>query len=91
MELFEGLPAPAAYGLAVIMFGGWMGLLWMVRLIFTGKLCSGRELASVQQQRDQWQQIALSALGVADRTAGTAEVLHDLAAALPDPGEEGVD
>ena len=88
MEFFAGAPDPLDYGMAVLLFGGWMGLLWMVRLIFTGKLCSGRELEAVVAQRNDWQKIALDALGVADRTAGTAEVLHDIAAALPDPGKE---
>lgn len=87
MDVFSGLPDPAAYGLAVVMFGGWIGLLWMVRLLFTGRLCSGRELKACEQQRDRWEGIALRALGVADRTTSAAEVLHDVAAALPDPGK----
>lgn len=87
-DLFSGLSDPLTYGLAVVLFGGWVGLLWMVRLLFTGRLCSGRELAAVEQQRDKWEGIALRALGVADKTAGVAEVLHDVAAALPDPARE---
>lgn len=87
-ELFSGLPEPIGYGLAVVLFGGWVGLLWMVRLLFTGRLCSGRELAAAERRCDKWEGIALRALGVADKTAGAAEALHDVAAALPDPAKK---
>lgn len=43
--MFEGVTDPMIYGLSVICFGGWVGLAYMVRLLFTGKLCTGRELA----------------------------------------------
>lgn len=32
------------YGLAILCFGGWIGLFYVVRMLFTGKLCTGREL-----------------------------------------------
>lgn len=41
---FEGVPDPLMYGFATVCFGGWMGLAYMVRLLFTGKMASGREL-----------------------------------------------
>ena len=40
----ELLPDPLMYGVAVLLFGGWIGLFWVVRMLFTGKLCTGREL-----------------------------------------------
>lgn len=43
--MFEGITDPMIYGLSVVSFGGWVGLAYMVRLLFTGKLCTGRELA----------------------------------------------
>jgi hypothetical protein len=43
--MFQGIPDPLLYGLSVVCFGGWVGLAYMVRLLFTGKLCTGRELA----------------------------------------------
>lgn len=42
--MLDGVSDPILYGLAVVCFGGWVGLFWMVRLLFTGKLCTGREL-----------------------------------------------
>lgn len=44
MEALEVIPDPLLYGLSVFLFGGWIGLLWVVRMLFTGKLCTGREL-----------------------------------------------
>lgn len=43
--MLEGVADPLVYGLAVLCFGGWVGLAYMVRLLFNGKLCTGRELA----------------------------------------------
>ena len=89
MELFSGVSDPVGYGLAVVMFGGWLGLFWVTRLVLTGKLCSGRELKAMEKQRDDWQRIALTGLGVAERTTAAAEILHDVAEVLPDPAREG--
>lgn len=43
--MIEGVPDPLLYGLSVLCFGGWVGLAYMVRLLFSGKLCTGRELS----------------------------------------------
>ena len=43
--LIPDVPDPLLYGLSVVCFGGWVGLAYMVRLLFIGKLCTGRELA----------------------------------------------
>lgn len=43
--MFEGFTDPTAYGWAVFLFGGWILLAFVVRMLFTGKLCTGRELA----------------------------------------------
>lgn len=45
MDMLAGLPDPLMYGLAILCFGGWAGLAYMVRLLFTGQLCTGRELS----------------------------------------------
>lgn len=42
--MLEAVPNPIAYGLAILCFGGWVLLAYMVRMLFTGKLCTGREL-----------------------------------------------
>lgn len=43
--MFEGLSDPVSYGWAVVLFGGWILLGFVVRMLFTGKLCTERELA----------------------------------------------
>lgn len=48
--MFESVPDPLLYGFAVVCFGGWVGLLWMVRMLFTGKMASGRELREKDQR-----------------------------------------
>jgi hypothetical protein len=68
LDLLPGLPDPLLYGLTILCFGGWMGLAYMVRLLFVGKLCTGRELSeknaristleAMVQTRDE--QVALS-------------------------------
>lgn len=50
--MFEGIPDPMMYGAAVVCFGGWVGLLWMVRMLFTGKMASGRELTEKSKRID---------------------------------------
>lgn len=45
MPTLELIPDPFLYGLAILCFGGWIGLFFVVRMLFTGKLCTGRELA----------------------------------------------
>lgn len=42
--MLELVPDPLQYGIAVLLFGGWIGLFLVVRMLFTGKLCTGREL-----------------------------------------------
>lgn len=56
--MFQGVPDPLLYGLSVVCFGGWVGLAYMVRLLFTGKLCTGRELAE-KDARVQALEVAL--------------------------------
>lgn len=43
--MLEGIPDPLLYGFGIFLFGGWLGLFLMVRLLFSGRLCTGRELA----------------------------------------------
>lgn len=43
--MFESIPDPLLYGFTVFLFGGWLGLFLMVRLLFSGRLCTGRELS----------------------------------------------
>ena len=43
--MFEGIPDALLYGFGIFLFGGWVGLFLMVRLLFAGKLCTGRELS----------------------------------------------
>lgn len=42
---FDQIPDPMLYGFTIFLFGGWVGLFLMVRLLFAGKLCTGRELS----------------------------------------------
>lgn len=44
MPTLELITNPLMYGLAILCFGGWIGLFYVVRMLFTGKLCTGREL-----------------------------------------------
>lgn len=44
MPTLELMTNPFMYGLAILCFGGWIGLFYVVRMLFTGKLCTGREL-----------------------------------------------
>lgn len=43
--MLEGIPLTQTTGIVFVSVGGWVGLFYMVRLLFTGKLCTGRELA----------------------------------------------
>ena len=43
-NILEGVSNPLIYGITVFLFGGWILLAYMVRLIAIGKLCTGREL-----------------------------------------------
>lgn len=70
---------PILYGLAVVCFGGWVGLFWMVRLLFTGKLCTGRELT----EKDARIAVVEQALSLRDEQIDAAlQVLPEVADVL---------
>ena len=77
--MFDGIGDPLLYGLAVLCFGGWVGLAYMVRLLFTGQLCTGRELA----EKDARIQAVEQALRTRDEQVDAAlHVLPEIADVL---------
>jgi hypothetical protein len=50
--MIDGLSDPIAYGLGVLLFGGWIGLAGVVRLLFAGKLATSREIEEKNRELD---------------------------------------
>lgn len=76
--MIEGIP---------IIDAGATGLLVLVFLaVLTDKLIWHTRLHKVEKQRDDWQKIALDALGVADKLTVQGEATTAFMARLPDPG-----
>lgn len=76
-------------GLPIIDVGA-TGLLVLVFLsVLTDRLIWHTRLSKVEQDRDRWQQVALDALGVADKMTAQGEVTTAIVANLPDPGKAG--
>lgn len=81
--MFEAIPNPLAYGLAVVCFGGWLLLAYMVRLMFTGKLRTESELQAMERRaataegslRVRDEQVN-AALAVLPQIAGVLEKFH---------------
>lgn len=44
--MLDGVPFTVEAGVTVVLFGGWFALFWLVRLLFTGKMATGRELSA---------------------------------------------
>lgn len=61
----------------------------IVLLMLTDRLIWHTRLAKVEQERDEWKNHALRALGVADKLTVQGEVTTALVASLPDPGARG--
>lgn len=88
--MIEGISDPVAYGLATVCFGGWILVAYTVRLLVTGKLCTGRELQEKNSRivlleetinsRDE--QIS-AALGVLPQVSEVLRKLHVAASASP--------
>jgi uncharacterized membrane protein len=77
--MLEGVSDPLVYGLSVLCFGGWVGLAYMVRLLFAGKLCTGRELT----EKDSRVQALEQALRTRDEQVDAAlHVLPEVADVL---------
>lgn len=77
--MFEGFADPMQYGFAIFLFGGWVGLFYMIRLLFIGTLCTGRELAEKEARIAALEQ----ALHTRDQQVGVAlHVLPDVADVL---------
>jgi hypothetical protein len=57
-------------------------------LVITRRLTWHTDLKEEREERKRWQEIALGALGVAERTTVASEVVHDLVSNLPDPAKE---
>lgn len=77
--MLEGVSDPLVYGLSVLCFGGWVGLAYMVRLLFVGKLCTGRELT----EKDNRVQALEQALRTRDEQVNAAlHVLPEVADVL---------
>ena len=81
--MIDGIPNPVAYGLAVVLFGGWI-LVWrMVWLISTGKWHTDPEFQAMQKRaelaetgvRIRDEQVN-AALAVLPQLAGVLEKFH---------------
>lgn len=57
----------------------------IVLLILSDRLVWHGRLTKVEKQRDRWEGIALTALGVADKMTVQAEVTNEIITRLPDP------
>lgn len=78
--MIDGIPLDLAPG-------GFVALI--VLAILTDKLIWHTRLTKVEKERDRWQQVALNALGVADKLTVHSEVTTAIVASLPDPAAEG--
>ena len=68
---------------------GVVGLCVLAVVAFArGWICSGRELRTIEKQRDEWRSIALRSLNVNERHVVAAEIASDALAALPRALEE---
>src|SRR5688500_18124756 len=77
---------PILGGLSVVPIGATGLLSLVVVLMLTDRLIWHKRLTKAEADRDRWQQVALNALGVADKLTVQGEVTTKLVAALPDPG-----
>lgn len=81
--MIDGISDPLAYGLAVVLFGGWVLVAWGVRLMFAGKLRTEAELLATQK-RAETAEAALrvrdsqlnAALGALPKVAEVLEKFH---------------
>jgi len=55
-------------------------------LVLTDRLVWHTRLNKAEKERDEWKNLALKALGVADKLTVQGEVTTALVASLPDPG-----
>jgi len=76
---------PEVFGLPLTDLGSTTLLAVVFLAVLTDKLVWHTRLAKLEKDRDRWQQVALNALGVADKLTVTGEVTSALVAALPDP------
>lgn len=76
--MIEGIPVAEITGPAALVL--------VALLVITDKLIWHTRLAKVEKQRDDWQQVALRSLGVADKMTVHAEVANEIVSKLPDPG-----
>lgn len=72
-------------GIPVMEFTGPAALAMMSLLVITDKLIWHTRLSKAEAQRDKWEQVALRALGVADKMTIHAEVANEIVSKLPDP------
>lgn len=75
-------------GLPLLDFGGPAILVFVALLVITDKLVWHSRLKAVEKQRDQWQDTALRALGVADKMTVAGELTTEVMSRLPDPQRE---
>lgn len=83
MDPFQAIPNPIAYGLAIVCFGGWILLAYMIRLMFSGKLRTEAELQAMQKRAETAEgslrvrdEQVNAALGVLPQIAGVLEKFH---------------
>lgn len=63
------------------------GILALVAmLVLTRRLVWHTDLQKVEKDRDEWKDMALRSVGVAERTTISAEVTAQALSSLPDPG-----
>lgn len=75
--MIEGIPVMEVTGPAALVV--------VALMVITDKLIWHTRLAKVEKQRDDWQAMALRALGVADKMTVHAEVANEIVSKLPDP------
>ena len=63
-------------------------LILIAVLVITDKLVWHQRLRRVEQERDHWRGVALTALGVADKMTVQGEVTAEVLTRLPDPGAQ---
>lgn len=55
--MLDGIPLSASAAEVFFAIGGWVGLFYMVRQLFTGKLSTGRELAEKETRIQNLEQV----------------------------------
>lgn len=77
---FEGLPISEITGTGILVL--------VAILVITRKMVWHTDLDKAEERTKRWEDIALSALGVADKMTVHAEVTNKVLKHLPDPAKD---